>query len=75
MPKATDRSHDHYSEEVRELVKHFQDLYSMYLKTTGYNWKQDNSQRTDVVQNAWDRMARARKKETGSGFYVHPKTK
>jgi hypothetical protein len=73
MKKATDRSHSHYSEEVQALVKHFQDLYVGYTKTTDYNWKQDNNQRTAVVQSAWDCLARARKKETGSGFYTPPK--
>lgn len=73
MEEPTQDPHAHYSAEVQALVEHFQDLYAVYMKTTDYNWKQDNSQRTAVVQSAWDSLARARRKETGSGLYTPPK--
>jgi hypothetical protein len=63
------RDHSHYSDETRDALLAFQDAWTSYSNLT---WLQlrDNAFRVDSVQAAWNRLARARKAETGSGFYM-----
>lgn len=65
----TPRDHSHYGPETQEALKIFQDLWVSYSKLTGYQIR-ENPHRTDAIQSAWDRLAIARKAETGSGFYL-----
>jgi cation transport regulator ChaB len=73
MPTYLDppKSHDHYGLEVREKLGIFQDLWKSYYNTTWINFK-ENSIRMDAMQSAWNALARARKEETGTGFYLTP---
>ena len=63
--------HSHYGPEVQEKLSIFQDLFKSYYNITWIKFK-ENSNRLDIIQSAWDALARARKKETGSGFYLTP---
>jgi hypothetical protein len=65
------RSHDHYGPEVQEKLEIFQDLWKGYYNTTWLDLK-ENWIRLDAIQSAWDALAKARKAETGTGFYVTP---
>lgn len=71
MPTYLDpeKSHAHYGEEVLNELNTFQDLWKSYFNTTWINFK-ENSIRMDAMQSAWNALARARKKETGTGFYL-----
>lgn len=68
-------SHDHYGQEVQEALKYFQDLFVTYNASANHRWKLDTTHRSDVMQDAWNRLARARKKETGVAYYVPPTEK
>jgi hypothetical protein len=63
------KDHSHYGSEVQLALKHFQDIWKSYFNTTWMEMRQ-NSIRMDATQAAWDALARARKEETGSGFYL-----
>tara|TARA_R110000772_G_scaffold237250_2_gene349169 strand:- start:546 stop:803 length:258 start_codon:yes stop_codon:yes gene_type:complete len=64
------KDHSHYGSEVQDALLAFQSIWTSYMNMT---WLQlrDNPARIDSVQTAWNILARARKKETGSGFYVN----
>jgi hypothetical protein len=66
------REHSHYSQEVQEAVLVFQDAWKSYSNLTWLQLK-ENAFRIDAVQSAWDRLARARKRETSTGFYLNKK--
>lgn len=65
------KTHDHYGPEVLEKLEIFQDLYKSYYNTTWIDFK-ENRIRLDAMQSAWDALAKARKAETGTGFYLKP---
>lgn len=73
MPTYLDpaKSHSHYGPEVLDALNVFQDLWKSYFNTTWIGFK-ENSIRMDAMQAAWNSLARARKKETGTGFYLTP---
>lgn len=73
MPTYLDpaKSHGHYGPEVLDALNVFQDLWKSYFNTTWIGFK-ENSIRMDAMQAAWNALARARKKETGTGFYLTP---
>lgn len=63
--------HSHYSPVVQEKLRIFQDLWKSYYNATWIKF-QENYHRLDAVQGAWDALVRARKAETGTGFYLTP---
>jgi hypothetical protein len=65
-----DRDHGHYGAETQQALKLFQEMWLSYNTITRFNFK-ENSHRLDSVQAAWDSLARARKTETGTGFYLN----
>lgn len=73
MPTYLDeaKDHSHYGPQVQDNLKVFQDLWKSYFNTTWIGFR-ENSIRMDSIQSAWDALARARKAETGTGFYLTP---
>lgn len=65
-------SHDHYGQEVREALEYFQDLFVTYNASADHRWRMETTNRSDVMQDAWNRLAKARKKETGVAYYLPP---
>lgn len=63
------KDHSHYGPGVQDALKVFQDLWKSYFNSTWIGFR-ENSIRMDSIQSAWDALARARKAETGSGFYL-----
>jgi len=63
------KSHEHYGQEVHLALRHFLQVWSgardLHLRRM-----RDNDFRLDTVQEAWNKVAAARKKETGTGFYL-----
>ena len=64
------KDQSHYNDETRDALLAFQDAWTSYSNLT---WLQlrDNAFRIDSVQSAWNRLARARKAETGAGLYLN----
>lgn len=50
---------------------HFQDMWTTYTSSTWYELK-ENDHRVVAVQFAFNQLVRARKRETGTGFYLTP---
>lgn len=48
---------------------HFQDMWAVYTNSTFYELK-ENDYRVVAVQTAFNQLVRARKRETGTGFYL-----
>lgn len=71
MPSRRDppKCHKHYSPEVQQAVMHFQDMWAVYTNSTFYELK-ENDYRVVAVQTAFNQLVRARKRETGTGFYL-----
>ncbi len=63
------KDHSHYGERVQEALLAFHDVWKSYSNMTWIQMR-ENTMRVDAVQAAWDRLAKARKEETGSGFYL-----
>lgn len=63
-------SHLHYGKEVQEALSVFQELYATYMNFVKVN-PRENTGRFEVVQLAWDNFVRARKRETGIGYYLN----
>lgn len=63
------KDHDHYGPETQEALSIFQEMWTSYFNTTWINFK-ENTHRLDAIQSAWDNLAKARKAETGTGFYL-----
>jgi len=63
------KSHSHYSLETQQAVRHFQDMWFVYENSTWYELK-ENDYRVVAVQTAFNQLVRARKRETGTGFYL-----
>lgn len=61
--------HSHYGPKVQEKLLIFQDLWKSYYNTTWIKFK-ENYNRLDTIQAGWDALVRARKEETGTGFYL-----
>jgi hypothetical protein len=63
------KDQSHYGNETQDALLAFQDAWTSYSNLT---WLQlrDNAFRIDSVQSAWNRLVRARKAETGAGFYL-----
>lgn len=72
MPSKHDpgKDHSHYGEETQDALLAFHDVWKSYSNMTWIQMR-DNTMRVDAVQAAWDRLVKARKKETGSGFYLN----
>jgi hypothetical protein len=72
MPSKHDPSkdHSHYGEKTQEALLAFHDVWKSYSSMTWIQMR-ENAMRVDAVQAAWDRLVRARKEETGSGFYLN----
>jgi hypothetical protein len=72
MPSKNDapRDHSHYGDEVQDALLAFRSMWISYKNLT---WLQlrENPSRIDSIQTAWNLLARARKKETGHGFYIN----
>ena len=66
-----ENAHTHYSAAVIEAVKNFQIYWTEYQAYKKIDI-QANIQRALNAQNAWDNLARLRKKETGVAFYLDP---
>lgn len=66
------KDHSHYGPKTQSALLAFQDLWSSYSNLT---WLQlrENAMRADAIQCAWDALAKARKEETGTGFYLDAK--
>jgi hypothetical protein len=64
------KDHSHYGAETQNLLKKYQEMWISYHNTTWINFK-ENSHRLDTIQAAWDALVKARKQETGSGFYLN----
>lgn len=62
-------NHSHYGPDVQKAVDTFRELYSSYANFVGKKQK-ENTNRSDVVQQAWDDLVKARKIETGIGYYL-----
>ena len=62
---------DHYGPEVQAKLIAFQDLWKSYFSMTWIDMRKDYI-RLDAVQCAWDALVKARKAETGTGFYLTP---
>lgn len=63
------RDHSHYGEETQLALQVFQEMWTSYFNTTWIDFK-ENAHRLDAIQTAWDNLVKARKKETGTGFYL-----
>ena len=64
-----ERDHDYYGDEVKSALQVFQEMWISYSNSTWINLK-ENAYRLDAIQSAWDALAKARKTETGTGFYL-----
>ena len=64
-----ERDHDYYGDEVKSALQVFQEMWISYSNSTWINLK-ENAYRLDAIQSAWDALAKARKAETGTGFYL-----
>lgn len=64
------KSHDHYGEETLAALALFHDMYLSYSKLAKYKMDDSSSNRLDTIQAAWNTFVRARKAETGTGFYL-----
>jgi hypothetical protein len=71
MASSTEKSHDHYGPEVKKALAEFRDMWLSYHKILDKKLKYDGF-RIDSLQNAWNKLAIARQKETGTGFYLTP---
>ena len=71
MPSKYDapKDHSHYGDEVQDALLAFRSMWISYKNLT---WLQlrENPSRIDSIQTAWNLLTRARKKETGHGFYI-----
>jgi hypothetical protein len=65
-------NHRHYSKRVQELTRNFISMDRGYEKTCDKLMRHDGV-RYSALQLAWDALVRARKNETGTGFYLPPK--
>lgn len=63
------KSHEHYGPEVQFALRRFIEVWGgardLHLRRM-----RDNDFRLDTVQDAFNKLVRARVKETGTGFYL-----
>lgn len=69
--KKDPRDHSHYGPDVQNALAAFRDVWTSYYNLTWLDFR-ENAHRLDSVQVAWNRLARARKSETGCGLYLDP---
>lgn len=67
------KSHDHYGSEVQACLVVFQDAWLTYQNYLATDKQKVNSYRLDSIQELWDSLVKARKKETNAGFYLPEK--
>jgi hypothetical protein len=65
----TERDHSHYGAETQLALQVFREMWTSYSNTTWIKMK-ENAYRLDSIQAAWDALAKARRLETGTGFYL-----
>jgi hypothetical protein len=72
MPSKNDapKDHSHYESEVQDALFAFRSMWISYKNLTCLQLR-ENPSRIDSIQTAWNLLARARKKETGHGFYIN----
>jgi len=63
------KAQDHYSLETRQRLAKFQIAYKYYVMLLKING-QETRQRSILAQELWEELLRARKKETGVGYYL-----
>jgi hypothetical protein len=69
LPLTRAVSHSHYSDEAQKLVAEFQRSSANSKSLRFLEFKQRVIV-VEAIQAAWNMLAKARKKETGTGFYV-----
>jgi len=62
--------HSHYGDDVLRALSHYRSCRLAYEKLGKYKFKIENTDRLDAVQNAFDALVKARKRETGIGYYL-----
>lgn len=63
--------HHHYNENTQKLLRAYQiSSIGMFLLSR-CEWS-ERVIRIECIQSAWDAFIRARKEETGTGFYLNP---
>jgi len=66
---SSNKSHEHYSAQVREAVSVFSMTYAAWERISKKDLR-ENMIRLDALQTCWDAVVQARKLETGTGFYL-----
>ena len=66
----SNKSHEHYSEQVREAVSVFAMTYAAWERMSKKDLR-ENMIRLEALQTCWDAIVQARKLETGTGFYLN----
>lgn len=66
------RDHSHYSDNVLLALSNYRSARLVYEKLGKYRFKIENTDRLDSMQAAFDTLVRARKAETGVGYYLTP---
>ena len=62
--------HSHYGDDVLRALSHYSSCRLAYEKLGKFKFKIENTDRLDAVQNAFDALVKARKRETGHGYYL-----
>lgn len=63
--------HHHYSEQTQKLLRNYQlNSIGMFFLSR-CEWS-ERVIRIETIQSAWNMFIRARKEETGTGFYLDP---
>jgi hypothetical protein len=72
MPSKHDpaKDHSHYGESVQIALLAFQNAWSSYEAMTWLQMR-ENPARIDSIQTAWNILVRARRSETGTGFFLN----
>lgn len=65
-----EENHSHYNEEVKASLKIFQDALLSYYVYINFPFRHENYYRIDAVQDAWNALLKARKDQTGIGYYL-----
>lgn len=64
-------NHRHYSEETQKALQHYQHNSIGMFFLHRCEWS-ERVVRLESIQAAWNLFIRARKAETGTGFYLDP---
>jgi hypothetical protein len=69
-----EKDHSHYGPDVQIALTAFRGAWASYISMTKYDFGDDSqNMRTTAMQELWNSIARARKAETGTGFYLNQK--